>query len=230
MSEYQPPYPHEDDIFAQLEQEFSQDDEFSREVDGLMGEIVLKEMSVPPASYEADIERYQTPHEARPIAIHKYITEVFREVCKEYGIDPNTNQQPDDYLAIVDILTAELAAMRSELMAGDVIEATNTMVLDIGASTGDEGLRVLVIPDGLRVVGTYSRPVIAPMPDEVDATIQDPTMPPAIGVGFVVESPVVVSEDGVHDAALFAGRSVIISLSPSGTELAKYNFTTPPTA
>ena len=230
MGEHVPHHYDDDDILLHLEQEFEQDATFSREIDGLVGELVLREMAVPPASYETDVEHYKEPHDARPLAIHKYIVEVFREVCREYGIDPNTNQQPDAYNDIVDILWTELIAMQSELTAGDVIEVTNTMVLDIGASTGEDGLRVLVIPEGLRVVGVYSRPVIAPMPDEADAAIQDPTMPPAIGVGFVIESPVVVSEDGTQDTALFAGRSVIISLSPSSVELVKYQFTTPPTA
>lgn len=226
MSEHQPKQNPEDELFDNLVKDLAGDAEFSDTIEQLSGKMSLIEMGMPTPTYESDLKRYAKPHSERPLGIRDYLVDVFNEVCEDYSVDPNSMQAPEKYSEIGDIMAAEMYGLKKELYSGDVIAVTNTMVVDIAGTQEGEGLRVLAIPEGIKIVGTFSTTVIAPMPDEVNAVILDNSSPPAIGVGLLISSPVVMGRNGEVNTDIFAGRSVIVSLSPATIELSKYHFET----
>lgn len=228
MSEQLPQPSPQDDEFTRLMQGLEQDAEFAESITDLSGKMNLAEATAPRPTYEADVQRYLQRHEERPLGIRNYLVQLFKEVCEDYDIDPNSQQAPELYTEVEEVITAELHGLQKEIYAGDVIAVTNTMVVDIGGTQEGEGIRVLAIPEGIKVVGTFDSPIIGPMPDEINAVILNDSTPPAVGVGLVLTSPVVYGKDGATNTTIFEGRSVFVSLSPDSTELTKYHFLTNP--
>lgn len=175
----------------------------------------------------ATLETYASPHEEMDLdEVAKEIVGSFNRICLQLRIDPNTAiLSPEQYDMIDARFNAEVRNISDEIRPGDVIIATDTLVLESGENTYGTTVTHL-LSDGDCVIGTLVTPVIGFMPGMRDVESPNEDTRFGLGSGLLLENPVVVSSDGTGNAEIFREREVVVALDISGVKLSKYVFPT----
>lgn len=215
-----------DDAFNRLIADLTTDKDFNKTVAGLDDDMDRADFATLSGDHAAAFEQYGLPHTEQPLdeVVHK-ITDAFQRICKEHSVDPNTTESSaEEYVAISKELAIAMYRLKKELWPGDIITATDALVVDMAGD--DNTMDVLGLFGGDRVIGTFCTPIVGPMPDETHAIMLGDAIEPAMGVGLMIENPIVIDgHNEVHTDA-FRGDRVIISLDVLGNKLAKYVFPT----
>lgn len=213
-----------DDEFDKLMAGLEADEDFSSIIGGIDDDMDMADFATLSAGHVTAAERYAIPHTEVPLEVGDKIVDAFGEICKEHGVDPNLPPTSvAQYNGIGEDLAAEVYGLKKEIWAGDVITATDALLVDMGNGE-DDCMHVVGVFGGDKVVGTFSTPVVGPMPDETHAIMLQDTVEPAMGVGLVLESPVIIDANGDVHTDVFEGRGVIVSLGVAGTKLTKYRY------
>lgn len=173
------------------------------------------------AAYPKLFDKTRPYYEENIDHIGGMIHDEFARLCRQYGIDLS---DPNLDVATFDDVQQELAlfvyGLKRELWYGDTVAASSALVVDLRRDE-DDSMGVVGIAEVEAVVGAFGGPVIGPLPDDVHAMTLGESGDPAIGIGLVLEQPIVVDETGEahHDA--FEGKQVIVALGTIGLKLQK---------
>lgn len=153
------------------------------------------------------------------------LNKVFKEECVEQGIDPNAaDSSAEQYMAVSEAVCVEMYGLKGELWFGEVVTASDALVYEPNLIRRENTMRITGVFGGDKVIGIFRSPVVGQMPDETHAITVGETDDVGVGVGFILESPVLVDSEGNVHLDVFNGEPVIVSLSLESSKLTKYVF------
>ena len=215
------------DVFDELVADFVNDNDFVNTIAGLDDGMDMLDITSLSASCVTALDIYARPHTEQSLgSVVKTLNSTFENECREQGINPNAaTPGTTEYDFVREAICEIMLKLKSELWSGDVVAATDVLVID-SALSDESSMHVLGLYGGDKIVGTFGTPVIGSMPDETNAIMLTRDDALAMGVGFLLEDPIVIDSEGNVYANVFGGKQVVVSLNVLGCKLTKYVFTT----
>lgn len=170
-------------------------------------------------------ERYLLPHEEVAIdAVGDRIHQTFQRLCEEFGIDPNHPRvDPLVWQELGQLFALEVYGMKRELWEGDIITARSAIIVEndgVDQSVSD----VVGLSDGDRLIGKFYAPIIGPMPDDMTVMTRGEAGFPPVGVGLLLDDPVMIDDENQLHTDPFSTRRVIVALGTMGLKLGKHTY------
>lgn len=160
--------------------------------------------------YEEDID-----------SIGEQIYSEYERLCRLHRVNvSDADADPQSFAAIQEELALFVYALKEQLWLGDTLAVSSALVVDLRREE-DDSVGVVGISESEVVVGTFGGPAIGPMPDDVHAMTLGESGDPAIGIGLLLEQPMVVDETGEAHRDAFESRQVIVALGTIGLKLRK---------
>lgn len=156
--------------------------------------------------------------------IGQAIYDEYHELCRLYGADVHHPEQtPEAFSQVQDEIAMFVYSLKHDLWAGDTVAAIHALVVDMRRDD-DDSLGVVSLSEGETLVGKFARPVIGPMPDEMSIFTLGESGDPPIGIGLMLDHPLIVEESGEAHADAFEGTEVIVALGTIGLGLHKITY------
>ena len=212
------------DPFDELVASLRHDDDYTASIEELNAQFIGVEQQEArdkhPGLFGQDRPNYNTPISDVGQAIY----EKFIELCGEYGVDINRPElTPEAFEEIHQEIALFVYGLKREIWLGDTISVQQALVVDMRREE-DDAMGVVGISDGEALVGKFAGPVIGPMPDEMSALTRGELGDPPIGIGLILEHPVIVEDSGEAHADVFDGSQVIVALGTIGLSLHKITY------
>ncbi len=156
--------------------------------------------------------------------VGRAIYDEYHELCGIYGADVhNPERTPEAFSQVQDEIAIFVYNLKRDLWSGDTVAATHALVVDMRRE-GDDSLGVVSLSEGETLVGKFARPIIGPMPDEMSVFTLGESGDPPIGIGLMLERPLIVEETGEAHADVFEGTEIIVALGTLGLSLHKITY------
>lgn len=210
-----------DDEFDKIMKDLSRDDDFVSmldELDSKMEKAELAKLSVINPHHEG--YKQFKPEQPMDIVISK-INSIFKRLCLKYGVDPSEPGVDEKKLiSIQEALVDEANGLKEELSRGDIIVASETIVLDLIKDSQD--VRVVELTGSVRVVGAYSQIVLSPTPIYDDSSLEYNLSESGLSVGLVIDKPFILDIDGTAYLSAFMGDRAVIPLGLARGKLSRW--------
>ena len=214
-----------DKVFDELAAKmFADDPDFERQMLEANDAIDLADVaSLPVGDRVADDEVYYG--ESIQDVVDE-ITDAFRRACAMVGLDPNTAGVGDPrWGSIEDEVSRVACSLTDRLKAGDVITASDAIVVEIPGDGGElEGVESIVTPPEHQVVMQFIAPIIGRMPDEafVFTGVENGYAP--YGIGFLAQNPAMIDGRGKTLEGEFRTDTVVVVLGTLGLYVEKIHY------
>lgn len=212
------------DPFDELVASLQHDDSYTASIEELNAQFIGVEQQEARDKHPGLFGQHR-PNFTTPITdVGQAIYDKFVELCGIYGVDINRpDQTPEAFEEIQQEIAVFVYGLKREIWQGDTISTQHALVVDMRREE-DDAMGVVGLSDGEALVGKFVGPVIGPMPDEMSALTRGELGDPPIGIGLMLEHPVIIEESGEAHADAFDGSKVIVALGTIGLSLHKITY------
>jgi hypothetical protein len=208
-----------DDSFKSLMDQFKDDALFMKDIEDIddqMDENDVQSLFDQPSGAVDPKGMYYT------VPVDKELQEIvdgFYEFCRHTGVDPYCGEFSDETLGkISEHVVFEFFAIKRSLAPGDTISSTEAMFV-----VPDED-RIEYVGEGRRLQGDVVEAIAWGIPDDVTAATLNASQRVPLGVGLVIESPVVIAPDGSRETLLGHPDVVVIALGTLALKVDKHFY------
>lgn len=219
MAEKYGPQSDFDKEFEAMAEVMAEDEAFARRIDDI--DDCLDEQMID-ALFAPTVETLDPkgPYYVVPVEGElQTIVDSFHAYCRDLGVNPYDAHLPDHVLQmLMEHVMVETYNLSQTLRHGDTVSASSAMVNDFDEATVDYVEREQRIQG--EVVGT----VVNLMPDDVSGVTLNESGEVPLGVGLMIENPVILDGAGTREPLYDTPKAIVIALGTLGLKVDKHFY------